>query len=265
MSSLAIDDLSLSPFKNFAIFFSNHSFNLIVGTSGSGKTRLLKALAGLLKTQEKVRYNRTYIEKISFSKLQGKIGLVFPELLSSLSSFTVEDSLKNSLEPFSYEKKEQEEKIKNMLSFINITGKRKKYIKDLSAFEQLKILFAVELIKEPEVLLLDEPLKKIVSKEEKKSFLKLLEHCYQKGLSIIMTSSSLEDTMLSSFTQLYILDHGNLILKGEPLEVLKKDSILNKLGLKIPFMVDLCVKLEYYKMVDEIILEEEKLIDKIWN
>ena len=70
MNSLAVDELSLPPFKNFDFFFENNSFHIIAGTSGSGKTRLIKVLAGITPTKEKVRWNRTYLEKIPYTKIE---------------------------------------------------------------------------------------------------------------------------------------------------------------------------------------------------
>ena len=80
---------------------------------------------------------------------------------------------------------------------------------------------------------------------------------------IIMTISNLEDSLYSDY--LYIIDNEKIILKGAPLDVLEKDNILNKLGLELPFMLDLSVKLRDYDLISALELDQERLVDKLWN
>ena len=85
------------------------------------------------------------------------------------------------------------------------------------------------------------------------------------GMTIIMTSSSLEETIYTVNSTLYILDNGKIISSGDIFEVLSNDSLINKAGLELPFMVDLSVKLKYYNLVDKIFLNPVRLVDTIWK
>jgi len=140
-----IKDLSFSVEKGELISF--------LGESGSGKTTFLKCLAGL----EKI--NSGYIElngeilndDIRFESPQKrKIGFVFQDypLFPHLS-------LKNNI-TFNLEKKYH----KNLDSILKLTGLNfllERYPHELSGGEQQRACIARALIREPDLLLLDEP------------------------------------------------------------------------------------------------------------
>ena len=51
---------------------------------------------------------------------------------------------------------------------------------------------------------------------------------------------------------MYIISKGKILLEGLPLEVMKEENILNKIGLSLPYMADLSVKLIDYDLLDNI-------------
>ena len=78
-----------------------------------------------------------------------------------------------------------------------------------------------------------------------------------------MTTNNLCDTLNTDY--LYILNEGEVYLEGEPLEILEKDNILNKIGLDIPFMIDLSVKLRDYDLIENIELDKNRMVDILWK
>ena len=84
-----------------------------------------------------------------------------------------------------------------------------------------------------------------------------------KNLTIVYTTDNLEETVNSDY--LYILSSGEIILEGAPLKVLEKDNILNKLGLDLPFMIDLSVKLKDYDLIDSIEQDMDRMVDILWK
>ena len=94
--------------------------------------------------------------------------------------------------------------------------------------------------------------------------MKLLRE-YQKknNLTILQTTTDLEDVIDTDY--LYIMNDGDIILEGEPLTVLKEDTLLNRLGLSIPFMVDLSLKLEFYELLDKIEVDVDRMVNTLWK
>ena len=140
-----IKDLSFSVKKGELISF--------LGESGSGKTTFLKCLAGL----EKI--NSGYIElngkvlnnKIKFESPQKrKIGFVFQDY-PLFPHLTLKENIM-----FNLEKKFN----KNLESILKLTGLKfllERYPHELSGGEQQRACIARALIREPDLLLLDEP------------------------------------------------------------------------------------------------------------
>ena len=83
------------------------------------------------------------------------------------------------------------------------------------------------------------------------------------GLTLLITTINLEISLYTDF--IYIIEQGKIALNGTPFNVLQKDNTINKIGLSLPFMIDLSVKLRDYELVDELETDIDRMIDKLWN
>ena len=54
-------------------------------------------------------------------------------------------------------------------------------------------------------------------------------------------------------------------MEGVSKEILIRDNILNKIGLKVPFMYDLSVKLMDYNLLGDIELDKDRMVDQLWK
>ena len=77
MSLLTVENLQISPFAGINKTFKTGSIAFIAGPSNSYKTLLVKVLAGIIKTEEMIRVNRTFIEKINSRQYPYKIQTIF--------------------------------------------------------------------------------------------------------------------------------------------------------------------------------------------
>ena len=51
----------------------------------------------------------------------------------------------------------------------------------------------------------------------------------------------------------------------DTLKVMEYDKILNRLGIEIPFEIELSIKLKLYGLIDELIPNVERLVDTLWQ
>ena len=124
-----------------------------------------------------------------------------------------------------------------------------------------QILFS--LLKEPKVLLLDSISLYLNDKEMEELLLFLKKYKEKYNLTIVFTTLNLKDSLYSDY--LFIINNGKVLLSGSPIEVLKYDNILNKNGLEIPFIIDLSVKMMDYNLIDEPVLDMDRMVDTIWK
>ena len=54
-------------------------------------------------------------------------------------------------------------------------------------------------------------------------------------------------------------------MEGEPLSVLQEEKILNQIGLELPFMVDLSLKLKFYEVYDRIETDMDRMVNDLWK
>lgn len=262
MDIFRVTNLTVGPFNKFSISFKVNSFSIITGSNSSGKSLLIKVLGGLVSTTNRVFYDDKPLESVTSSLLNKEVALILDDF--SLLANTVLEEIRRSLEYLEVDEVTINKLTKDISKDLKLTSLLEKEIEELSYYEKLKVFLAANLVCEPKVLLIDD-VDKYLNYKEKEEFVGILNHLQTMGLTIIMTSSSLDMAVDTVNATLYILDKGKIVSSGEVFEVLSNDSLINKTGLELPFMVDLCVKLKYYNLVDKIVLNPLRLVDILWK
>ncbi|MBI2645708.1 MAG: ABC transporter ATP-binding protein [Deltaproteobacteria bacterium] len=144
------------------------SFVSFLGPSGCGKTTTLRMVAGLsdptdgeIHIGEKIVFNHS--QKISLPAEKRNMGMVF----QSYALWPHMTAFGNVAYPLKIQKKEKEEietKVQTFLKMVHLEGLEKRYPHELSGGQQQRVALARALIREPEVLLLDEPLSNLDAK-----------------------------------------------------------------------------------------------------
>ena len=250
-----VDNLMLGPFTKFSIEIPLNSFTFITGSNNSGKSLLLKVLAGIVNIKNKITYDKEII------KSDNDISYI------STLTFNYDTVLKNirySVERLGYEDDKINVLVRDIAKDLKITNLLNKNIKDLNEYEKLRVFLASKVIYNPKLLLLDDPCL-FLSPLEKEEFMGLLEQLRTRGITVVVSSSSIEEVIYTINSIVYVLDKGVIVSSGDMLDVLSDDSLLNKIGLELPFMVDLSVKLEYYNLVPKINLSPLGMVEHLWK
>ena len=151
---LEIDKLSKSYSKNS--IFNNLSFKIkegdiisIVGPSGSGKTTLLKCISGLCDIDKgSIKLNSKLLTRLEPN--QRNIAYVFQES-PLFPHLTVNQNILFNLNIF------DEEKLNFIIEKINIGHLKNRYPHEISGGENQRVAVARSLIRNPDLLLMDEP------------------------------------------------------------------------------------------------------------
>ncbi|NIQ37603.1 MAG: cell division ATP-binding protein FtsE [Proteobacteria bacterium] len=135
-------------------------FVFLTGPSGAGKTTFLKLLFG----QEKPSHGEILVDGINLSKIEGKripmlrrrIGMIFQDF-KLLNHMTVFENVAFALEILGHSKKETKRKAWQALRLVGLHEKMEAYPLRLSGGEQQRVAIARALIKDPPLILADEP------------------------------------------------------------------------------------------------------------
>lgn len=250
-------------FKDFNLRVEEGKYIGIVGGNASGKTTLIKLITGTLPSNNSITIGYTYVDNCYIKDFSRKLGIVFG---SNLDSFLFEDVYKEmafSLENLNIEIKEIEKRILEISKLLGISKLLDKKTKDLTNSEKQEVLLAISLLHKPKILLLDNAFSMMDNKTRIKIKDALKKYHEKYKITVILTTTSLEDTLDVDY--LYILHNGNIVMEGELFAVLREDRLLNRLGLSLPFMVDLSLKLEFYELLDKIEIDMNRLVDNLWK
>lgn len=250
-------------FQNFNLIIEKEKFTAISGTNSSGKSTLIKIISTMITINNCIFYNNKLIEKINKSELFSDMGVVILEDKLTFTCSSVEEELFNILENLKMDQKEKINQYQKVIKLLKIDDILTENPNKLTRNLKIKVLLAATLIYKPKILLLDD-ICSMMTKRETTEILKILKTLNKEDkITIIMTTDNLNEVIDTDY--LYILEQGKVILEGKPLEVLKQDNTINRLGLSVPFMIDLSVKLNDYNLVDEIILDMDRMIEILWK
>ena len=160
-----------------------------------------------------------------------------------------------------YNKKLEDEK--ELLKRLKLTKYIKTPINKLDKKNIIKLQLLITLINKPTVLFIDN-IMSCFNKEEVYELNEVLKYYIKEyKTTIVITTINLNNTINSDY--LIIFNENKIILEGEPIKVLEKDNIINKVDLDLPFMIDLSSKLKDYDLIEQIEIDKEVLINKLWK
>ena len=178
-------------FKDFSIEFKEGEFVSIYGESGSGKSTLLNII-GLLEKFDSGdliingRKNIGIDSKEAILMRRNEISYLF-QSYALIDEMTVYDNLKLSLEYRKYSKSEKDEKIREVLKYVGLSDKIKRFAYELSGGEQQRVAMARVLLHDTNIILADEPTGSLDEKN-KQVILELLKKENEKGKTIIVAT-----------------------------------------------------------------------------
>jgi len=188
----------------------------ILGPNGAGKTVLLKTLLGIFPYRGEIKWKEGI-----------KVGYV-PQRLPFIKTLPM------SVKEFFKLKEEREKEIKKILNSIGFSDDfLNKKIANLSSGQFQRILVGFALLKNPEVLLFDEPMSGIdISGQE--SIYKLLERLKkEKNLTILLVTHDL--SVVFKFSNYVICLNKCPICQGSPKEILTLENLQKLYGQELRF------------------------------
>ena len=194
----------------------------LLGPNGAGKTTSFYMTVGFVRPLSgKVFLDDQDITKLPMYK-RAKLGIGYlPQESSIFRKLSVEDNIKAILEMTSLSKKEQADKLEDLLDEFRLHKVRKSKGDTLSGGERRRTEIARSLAVNPKFILLDEPFAGIdpIAVEDIQSIVFKLK---QKNIGILITDHSVEQT-LSITDRSYIMVEGSIFREGTS-EVLASDE-----------------------------------------
>jgi len=168
-------------------------FVFICGPTGAGKTTLLKMIykdvepsRGTIKV---LNHNLRDIKKNDIPSFRRKIGVVFQDF-KLLQDRTLEENVAFSLEVTNTPPREVRKKLMEILTYLRLSHKKYAYPYQLSGGEQQKVAIARALVRDPYILLADEPTGNLDARSSEDITNILLDVNY-RGTTVVMATHSI--------------------------------------------------------------------------
>lgn len=250
-------------FDNFNLKIERGTWVTIAGPNGAGKTTLFKILSGSEKSFSDIKILNKSLTKENLFDIRKEVGFVLDNPDNFFACETVEDELAFSLENMAVAPKTIRKKIDEVSKLLNITEFLKQDPTTLSGGEKQKVALACALMLEPRILILDEALLMIDVNERKKILEILRTYNEEKRLTIISFTHNLEEAIYSD--RLIILNKGKVVVDGSFPMVFDEERVMRKIGLEVPFSIELSQKLRVLGVLDDLTLDLERLVSKLWK
>lgn len=183
---------SVRPLNGITLNLPNKGMVFICGKSGSGKSTLLNLIGGL----DSITSGDIKVDGNSFSSFKTKdydnyrnayVGFIFQDFCL-IDSYTVEENIKLSLD---LKGSSDCKNITDILNAVGLSNYEKRYPRELSGGQKQRIAIARALIKNPKMILADEPTGNLDSKTAKQ-ILRLLKKLSKDKL-VVIVSHNLDD------------------------------------------------------------------------
>lgn len=205
---IAVDDLNIGVEEG--------KIYSLLGPSGCGKTTTLRMIAGF----EKPTQGDIFIEEKRVNDVppyERNLGMFFQNY-ALFPHKSVFDNVAFGLKMRGINKKEIDQKVKNALAMVQLSGYGNRGILQLSGGQQQRVALARCLVIEPAALLLDEPLSNLDKKlrEEMQIQLKRLQE--ELKITTIFVTHNQEEAMVLS-DQVVVMNMGKMMQIGTPHEI----------------------------------------------
>ncbi|HKQ22224.1 MAG TPA: ABC transporter ATP-binding protein, partial [Nitrososphaeraceae archaeon] len=175
---------SFPSLDNISFAVEKGDFLGIIGPNGAGKTTLFQCILGIMDNfsgeislfGSNVKQNKKFLQRIGYVPQKKSVDQNFPATVTEIVSLGVigRDIKKESIE--------------SAIEFVELGAYRNKRIGELSEGQQQRVIIAKALVKQPELLILDEPTTGIDSATQNRFYELLTRLNKDKGITIVWSS-----------------------------------------------------------------------------
>lgn len=273
-----------------SVTFEKGEFVGIIGHTGSGKSTMIQMLNGLIKptsgvillngvdinadpTDEEVREYCHLPEGKKIGKKQRKqakakrmlqvrqtVGLVFQYPEHQLFEMTIEKDIAFGPSNMGLPKEEIDRRVRQSMALVGLDESfLQKSPFELSGGQKRRVAIAGVLAMQPDYLILDEPTAGLDPKGRDEILGEMKRLQKETGISVLLVSHSMDD--VARYTdRIVAMDNSKLRFDGTPDEVFTHAEELKAMGLNIPQVTELSLKLrEKGYVIDHTILNLDQM------
>ena len=208
-------DNGTNALKGVNLRIDDGEFVFLVGTSGSGKSTILKLItAEIAPTHGRLMvngYNLNTIHPRQVPHMRRTLGVVFQDF-RLIEKKTVQENLAFVMRVVGASKREIRRRLTYMLDLVGLTDKAHCYPNQLSGGEQQRVAIARALMNNPSMIVADEPTGNL-DPERSKEIMTLLSMINDMGTTVLVVTH--EDKLVDSMNKRVVKIHDGVIISDE--------------------------------------------------
>jgi putrescine transport system ATP-binding protein len=188
----------------------------LLGSSGCGKTTLLRMLAGFEQPTE----GRIYLDGVDMSAMppyRRPVNMMF-QSYALFPHMTVEQNVAFGLKQERLPKARIAEQVADVLKLVQMQRFAKRKPHQLSGGQRQRVALARSLVKRPKLLLLDEPMAALDKKLREQTRLELVNILESVGVTCVMVTHDQEEAMTMAW-RIAVMSEGQIMQLGTPSEI----------------------------------------------
>ena len=203
-------------------------------------------------------------EEVEFlNYIYKKLGIVFENVNTSFIQDVVMDEIAFPLETLQYKSDKIEKSVNEISEKLNIKHLLTRNINTLTDSEKQKVLLAVALVTNPQILIIDDGLTALNEKDRKEILTFLHELTKTDNLTVFYMTSNSEDSLYGD--DIAVLCKNKIVKSGSKEEIYKDEELFIDAGLDLPFIINLSKKLQFYDLINKDYLDAEKMVNDLWE
>ena len=260
-----------TPFEHVAL--DNVSFSVapgefigIIGHTGSGKSTLMQHLNGLLKPtsgQILLGGKDIWADKATTRASRFRVGLVFQYPEYQLFEETVYKDIAFGPKNMGLSKEEVDRRVREAAGFVGLRPEQLEVSPfELSGGQKRRVAIAGVIAMEPEVLILDEPTAGLDPEGREEILQNINDYRRAKNATIMMVSHSMSDVARLA-DRLLVMNRARLAMEGTPTEVFTHSRELLEMGLDIPQITAVFLRLQELGLNVDPVYTIEQAVDAL--
>ena len=206
----------VTALKDIDLYINENEFITLLGPSGCGKTTILRIIGGFENpTSGEVTFEGGDLLNIPPHKR--RVNTVF-QRYALFPHLNVFENVAFGLRLKKVKESEVKERVKDMLSLVNLDGYQHRHVNTLSGGQQQRIAIARSLINQPKVLLLDEPLGALDLQFRKEMQIELKKIQQRLHITFIYVTHDQEEALTMSDT-IVVMNNGEIQQIGTPEDI----------------------------------------------
>ena len=197
----------------------------VIGTNGAGKSTLLKTIIGILSGKGDIRINGKLAETYSSEELSSTVSYLSQDNDCKINLSVFEVVMLGRMGSLSFRVKEEDIRAtEEVLQRLNLQEFASRSIMALSGGQRQLVFIAQALVREPTVLLLDEPTSALELQKQFK-LLTLLKRLTQENQFTTLVTLHHLDLAAKFADEIIILQKGEVYIQGKPHEIFTESII----------------------------------------